>query len=307
MTAELTLGPVLFKWTCDDWRDFYFRIAEEAPVGTVYLGEVVCSKRAPLIEPYFAEVTERLQRAGKTVVLSTLAEVVSAVDRKAIKRVAAGAPERNERIEINDTSALWHMDGHAHIIGPFMNVYNEDTLAFLAGKGCRHVCLPPELPAAAIEAMARAAKSLGISLEVQVYGRLPLALSARCYHARAHGRTKDSCQYVCEEDPDGMVLQTLEDEPFLAINGIQTLSYTFLNFVGELDALASAGIERFRISPHSKGTVEVAKIFSAVLKSEMEPRDAMARLKECGPDAPFSNGYYHSAAGHLWVDCGPPG
>ena len=35
--AELTLGPNLFNWAPEQWRDFYFRIADEAPVGIVYL------------------------------------------------------------------------------------------------------------------------------------------------------------------------------------------------------------------------------------------------------------------------------
>jgi len=30
--SELTLGPVLFNWQPERWRDFYFRIADEAPV-----------------------------------------------------------------------------------------------------------------------------------------------------------------------------------------------------------------------------------------------------------------------------------
>ena len=38
--SELTLGPLLFNWQPEAWRDFYFRIADEAPVTTVYLGEV---------------------------------------------------------------------------------------------------------------------------------------------------------------------------------------------------------------------------------------------------------------------------
>ncbi len=36
--ASLTLGPVLFNWPAETWRDFYFRIADEAPVDIVYLG-----------------------------------------------------------------------------------------------------------------------------------------------------------------------------------------------------------------------------------------------------------------------------
>ena len=63
--AKLTLGPVLFNWRPESWRDFYFRIADEAPVATVYLGETVCSKRAPLFEPHYEAVAERLSAIRK--------------------------------------------------------------------------------------------------------------------------------------------------------------------------------------------------------------------------------------------------
>mgnify|MGYP000529376250 CR=1 FL=1 len=46
------------------------------------------------------------------------------------------------------------------------------------------------------------------------YGRLPLALSGRCYHARAQGLHKDSCQLVCDRDPDGLAVRTLEGQDF---------------------------------------------------------------------------------------------
>lgn len=36
---SLTLGPVLFLWDEDRWRDFYFQIADEADVDTVVIGE----------------------------------------------------------------------------------------------------------------------------------------------------------------------------------------------------------------------------------------------------------------------------
>ncbi len=42
--AKLTLGPVLFDWPPEEKRDFYLRVAEEAPVDVVYLGEVVSSQ-----------------------------------------------------------------------------------------------------------------------------------------------------------------------------------------------------------------------------------------------------------------------
>ena len=65
--AELTLGPNPFNWAPGQWRDFYFRIADEAPVAAVYLGETICSKRAPLLADVYETVAERLRNAGKTV------------------------------------------------------------------------------------------------------------------------------------------------------------------------------------------------------------------------------------------------
>ncbi len=297
MTSQLTLGPVLYNWPADAWRDFYLQVADEAPVGTVFLGEVVCSKRAPLVASYFDDVVARLERAGKKLVFSTLAEVTSDVDRRLMKRVATS---RELFIEANDVSALWYLDGRAHAIGPYMSVYNEDTLSFFAGNGARSICLPPELPASGVAALGTAARELGIELEMQIYGRMSLALSARCYHARAHDRTKDSCQFICDRDPDGMVLHTLEGRPFLAINGIQTQSYTCLNLANELDELAAAGINRFRISPQNTGTVAVAEAFLSVMNKEVTPAEVGVRLHELGLDVPFSNGFYHQKAGFEW-------
>lgn len=57
---QLTLGPVLFHWQPELWRDFYFRVADEAPVDTVVVGEVVCSKRSPFFAEHMPAVVERL-------------------------------------------------------------------------------------------------------------------------------------------------------------------------------------------------------------------------------------------------------
>lgn len=56
----LTLGPVLFNWSPDRLRDFYARIADEAEVDRVHLGEVVCGKRQPFTDGLWPELIERL-------------------------------------------------------------------------------------------------------------------------------------------------------------------------------------------------------------------------------------------------------
>jgi len=295
--SQLTLGPVLFNWAADAWRDFYFRIADEAPVATVYLGEAICSKRAPLFEPHLADVSERLTKAGKTVVFSTFSEVMSKLDRDLVESVCAA----DGLVEANDGSALHYLRGRAHHVGPFVNAYNERALAVLARNGARNVCLPPEMPGTAIAALAGEAAKLDLALEVQVFGRVGLALSARCYHARAHGRTKDTCRFVCEEDPDGMALRTVENTPFLTVNGIQTLSHDYLNLVGALADLEAAGLRRFRLSPHSCDMVEVADVFRAVLDGRLEAAEAADRLAALKLGAPFSNGFYYGEPGHRFA------
>ena len=296
--AEITLGPVLFNWTPERWRDFYFHIADEAPVSTVYLGEVVCSKRLPFFTPHFEEVTERLIVAEKTVVFSTLSEVMLRHDRKMVEGVCAS---NDALVEANDASALLYLQGRPHHIGPFMNVYNEETAAVLGRRGARNFCLPAELPATAIRALCERTQGLGATIEVQVFGRLSLALSARCYHARAHGRTKDSCQFVCENDPDGLELRTLDDQPFLAVNGIQTLSHDYLNLIQELADLRAMGVSRFRLSPHTCDMANVASIFRAVLDRHITGEEGVDQLEALNLSAPFSNGFYHGKPGFSWI------
>ena len=296
--ARLTLGPILFHWPARQKLDFYARIADEAPIDTVYLGEVVCSKRAPLFERHHAEVAERLERGGKKVVFSTLAEVMLPRERRAMAELCA---EEGREIEVNDSSALLHLSGRGHRIGPLMNTYNEETMTYLAERGASHFALPAELPREAIEILGRHANRLGVGLEVQVFGRASLALSARCYHARAHGRIKDNCQFVCEEDPDGMPLTTLAGEQFLAVNGIQTLSHSYLNLLPELNDMVGIGVTDFRLTPHTQDMVAVATLFRQNLNGRLPADEALERLKGLHVPAPFCNGFWKGRPGHGWV------
>jgi collagenase-like PrtC family protease len=295
--AQLTLGPVLFNWPADAWRDFYFRIADEACVDTVYVGEVVCSKRTPLFHDLYAVVADRLARSGKRVLFSTLSEVLIPRDRRAVADLCGTS---DTLVEVNEASAFAALDGRAHAIGPYFNAYNERTLAVLADQGAMHVTLPAELKAENVARMASQAAQHGLTVETLVYGRISLAFSARCYHARAHGRVKDNCEFVCDRDPDGMVLRTLEEQPFLAVNGTQTLSYRCLNLLPDLAALRMDGVSAFRLSPHSHDMVAVAQVFRDALDDRIDAATGTARLQALAPELPFCNGFYHGAPGHTW-------
>lgn len=295
---KLTLGPVLFNWAAEDWRDFYFKMADESPIDIVYIGEVVCSKRAPFFDPYIPDVIERLQNSGKEVIFSTLSIVMNKREAKSVRDLAE---QEDLTIEANDISAIAHLKGSPHTIGPFLNVYNEDTLAYLAFKGAKSICLPHEISASSIKEIAKTAKEKNTEIEIQVYGRAPLALSARCYHARAEGLTKDNCQFVCNKDPDGMSLETMNNDPFLTINGIQTMSHTCINLAYEIKEMQNFGVTRFRLSPQTNDMVAVSKIFRDVLDEKKDPETATAELQNTGLNIPFSNGFYHAEKGHDWI------
>lgn len=295
--AAITLGPVLFNWQPELWRDFYARIAEEAPVDQVCLGEVVCSKRMPFFDGLIGHVIERLERAGKSVILSTLAMPTTSRERRLMRDLIAGF---DQTIEANDVSTLSEVEGRPHMIGPFINVYNEATLAYFARRGARAVCLPPELPLASIRSIAAANEA--VAIEVFAFGRSPLAISARCYHARVHGLTKDGCQFVCGEDPDGLDVDTLDGQPFLTINGVQTLSRSYTCLISDIPALLKAGISGFRLSPHTCDMVAVSTLFRDVLDGRSEPGVALEKLRSLLPGETLSNGFLHADAGVKFVE-----
>ncbi|NBB71446.1 MAG: U32 family peptidase [Alphaproteobacteria bacterium] len=273
---ELALGPCFFNWSPERLRDFYARIADEAPVERVYLGEVVCGKRAPLTDELWPELVERLERAGKTVVTALPALAVTERERRAAAETAA----RAAHVEINDLGALGERAGEPFAVGPFVNVYNQATLALLRDRGGESWCPPVELPLAEVATIAAAVPE--VAVELFAFGRAPLALSARCHHARAHGRAQEGCRYVCAGDGDGLAVATLDDRPVLAVNGLQTLSHGVQRTTLAPGHLAAAGVRRLRLSPHDLDMVAVASIFRALLDGALTPNAAAARLEALG-------------------------
>jgi collagenase-like PrtC family protease len=293
--SALTLGPILFNWKPERRRDFYFRIADEAPIDCVYLGEVVCSKREPFFVDDLPAIAARLRAAGKQVALSTLALVTTDREMDEIRQRCGG----ELMIEANDVATIKTLAGAPHIAGPFINVFNEATLDFLARGGAVRVNTPVELSAAAVATLARHSP---VETETLVFGRQPLAISMRCYHARAYGLTKDSCQFVCELDPDGLAADQLDGAPLLAINGTQTLSHGYAALLSELDELQSAGVTHFRLSPQACDMAKTAEVYRAVLDRRIGPDEALANLRALVGPIPFINGYIRGREGMSWSE-----
>ncbi len=136
----LTLGPLFYLWDDPRWRDFYFRIADEADLDIVVLGEVVCSKRDHFHTDTLDEVANRLTAAGKTVRLASLALVTLERELKAVRRLAA---QDAFEVEVGELAAHGAMRGRPHAIGPLVNVYNAATAHVLAKGGATSIWLPP--------------------------------------------------------------------------------------------------------------------------------------------------------------------
>ncbi|MGX4807161.1 ubiquinone anaerobic biosynthesis protein UbiV [Bradyrhizobium guangdongense] len=289
---QLSLGPILYNWAPERWRDFYFRIADEAPIDVVSVGEVVCSKRAPFFAEHLPDVIERLQQAGKQVLLGSLILVSLRRERRQTEELCA---TDGALVEVNDLTCLRSIKGRPHAIGPYVNIYNETSAAFHVHQGARRICLPPELPLSSAAVIATAIPEALI--EVFAFGRVPLAIAGRCYHARLHKLSKDNCRFVCEKDPDGLALKTLDQQDFLTINGVQTLSHACTNLIGDIEGLREAGIGSLRLSPQDCDMVAVARTFRDVLDGQRSAEDARGRLAELYPGVAFANGFLRGQAG----------
>ena len=293
---KLSLGPILYFWDRDSVMQFYAHVAEQ-PVDIVYLGETVCAKRRALNTADWLAIAGRLAAAGKEVVLSTLVLVEAASE---ISRMRHFAENGRYLVEANDLAAVNMLGGHGRFVaGPHINIYNSETLRLFSDLGACRWVPPLELGHQAVAAL-QAGRPDGMETEIFAFGRLPLAFSARCFTARAHGIPKDSCEFRCADYPDGMELETREGEQFLVLNGIQVQSGRTVNLLGEFPALHALGVDVLRISPQSQGTEAVIGWFRQVIDGRADPADAARALSGSVAVGPC-NGFWHGVSGMDWL------
>lgn len=288
---RLALGPLTYYWPREKTLAFY-RQAMDWPVDVVYLGETVCSRRHELRLPDWIELADDFAAAGKEAVLSTYELIETDADLRVMRNVVG-----NGRfiVEANDMGAVNLLSGHGPFVaGPFLNVYNAETLRLLAECGAKRWVAPVELSARGIGEVIEATP--GIETELFAYGRLPLAVSARCFTARYHNLTKDHCEYRCLEDPEGLLVSTREGEPFMVLNGVQTQSARMQNLLPWIGEARAIGVDFLRLSPQPQDMAEVMRIFAHVVAGELGAGEAAAALAKAMP-AVACDGYWHGVAG----------
>lgn len=294
---DLSVGPVQYYWSRQALIDFYADVADSAAT-SVCLGEVVCSRRHELKPEDWLDLARDLRQAGKDVVIGTQALIETEAELRTLRRFSE---QGDFMLEANDAAAVRMLAGHAPwVIGLHVNVYSAPALAEYVALGAKRWVAPVELSLQAV-GQVNPPGSL-VPSEVFAFGRMPLALSARCFTARHHHLQKDTCGFRCLDDPDGLSLRTREGQDFLAINGIQTQSGSVHCLLGDKAALVQAGVTRLRLSPTSRGFAEVVRQFDAVMNGGASASTAIEVLKELALPGPLSNGYAQpKRAGLEWV------
>ena len=298
---RLSLGPILYLWPRQTVEDFYQQHINSA-ADVIYLGETVCAKRRNLKPADWIELAQELAKSGKQIVISTLALIEAGSDMASVRRMCSNG---ELLVEANEMGAVQLMADQnlPFVAGPALNIYNAYTLKILHKQGLVRWVMPVELNADTLTDILRDAESLGfrdkIETEVFSFGHMPLAYSARCFTARYKNISKDDCQFVCEEYPEGLPMDSQEGEPYFTINGIQTQSGRIQHLLPHWQQMQEVGVDIMRISPQPQYTGEIIQCYQQVITGESTDTDVQQYLS-----APACDGYWRGESGMDYIAVG---
>ncbi len=289
---KISVASVPYFWSKEVYQSFYESLAK-LPVDIVYLGETVCSKRRTMKFEDWLDIADMLTDAGKQVVLSTMTLIEAESELGYLTKIAQ---QKDYLIEANELAALQvaQTQGNAFVVGSPINVYNNRSISLFNKLGMTRWCMSVELGRDDLAPMIKEAKNLNVEIEYQVFGRMSLAYSARCFTARHHRLPKDNCEFKCLEDEQGILVKTQEGDAFAQINGIQTQSAKVNHLLNQWQELEAADIDILRIVPVSADdTLTVVKQLSMAIEEGLKNVD----LEGLTSDYEFCNGYWYQKEG----------
>ena len=284
---KLSLAPIQFFWQKETLLEFYVQMLD-SPLDTIYLGETVCSRRQKMRFDDWFGLAQDLADSGKEIILSSQVLLESESDLKRLRKITG---QTQFKIEANDMGAvkLAREHGIPFVAGASLNIYNEATLQLFQSLGAYRWVAPAELARDKVADIARL--SDGLETEIFAWGKIPLAYSSRCFTARHYNLNKDSCEFRCLDHEHGLTMNTREGQPFLTINGIQTMSYGSQCLLPHHADMVAIGVNILRLSPQLTDMPRIIELHRALLDGQTTLDEALPELARLSTGTPV-DGYW---------------